>query len=346
MRRPTIADIAQRAGVTKAAVSFALNGQPGVSAATRARVLAIAGEIGYQPSSAARALTAGKAGAFGLVTGRPAGGLGIEPSLLQLVAGIQAELARDQVSLLFTMADDTEAETGLYRQWWAQGRVDGVFVTGLRLDDRRLPVIGELRLPAVVIGPPAGAGPLPALWPDERAAAAVVAAHLAGQGYRRVARLGGAAGYWDSQLRREAFDAAAAAAGLTSFSVTAGSSVEQAAQAAAGVLSVAEAPVAVFCDTGILAVAALGAAQRLGLRVPGDVAIVSGQDSAACELTHPPLTALRADAAVVGAAAARMLTELAAGGHPGSLVAGEPALQVRASTGPASTRIASPRRTA
>src|SRR5215469_13644289 len=46
MRRPTIADIAQRAGVTKAAVSFALNGQPGVSAATRERILAIAREIG------------------------------------------------------------------------------------------------------------------------------------------------------------------------------------------------------------------------------------------------------------------------------------------------------------
>src|SRR5215472_10313359 len=45
MRRPTIADIAQRAGVTKAAVSFALNGQPGVSAATRERILAIAHEI-------------------------------------------------------------------------------------------------------------------------------------------------------------------------------------------------------------------------------------------------------------------------------------------------------------
>ena len=44
-KRPTIADIARRAGVTKAAVSFALNGQPGVSAATRERILAIAEEI-------------------------------------------------------------------------------------------------------------------------------------------------------------------------------------------------------------------------------------------------------------------------------------------------------------
>ena len=58
MKRPTIADIAQRAGVTKAAVSFALNGQPGVSATTRERILAIAQEIGFQPNSAARSRSA------------------------------------------------------------------------------------------------------------------------------------------------------------------------------------------------------------------------------------------------------------------------------------------------
>ena len=85
MKRPTITDIAQRAGVTKAAVSFALNGQPGVSAATRERIMAIAEEIGFQPSSAARALTVGKSGVFGLVIDRPARTLGIEPFFMQLI---------------------------------------------------------------------------------------------------------------------------------------------------------------------------------------------------------------------------------------------------------------------
>src|ERR1700684_3243932 len=112
MKRPTITDIAQGAGVTKAAVSFALNGQPGVSAATRERILAIAEEIGFQPSSAARALTAGKAGAFGLVIDRPARTLGIEPFFMQLVSGIQAELSEHQVTLLFPLPEATTAEMG------------------------------------------------------------------------------------------------------------------------------------------------------------------------------------------------------------------------------------------
>src|ERR1700683_4286566 len=100
MRRPTMADISQRAGVTKAAVSFALNGQPGVSAATRERILAIAQEIGFQPNSAARALTGGKADVFGLVIARPARTLGIEPFFMQLISGIQAELSEHHVTLL------------------------------------------------------------------------------------------------------------------------------------------------------------------------------------------------------------------------------------------------------
>src|SRR6266568_9251255 len=89
MKRPTIADIAQRAGVTKAAVSFALNGQPGVSAATRERILAIARELGFQPSGAARALPGRRAGAFGLVIDRPARILGVGPFFRQLIAGIR-----------------------------------------------------------------------------------------------------------------------------------------------------------------------------------------------------------------------------------------------------------------
>src|SRR6266702_3566281 len=114
MKRPTIADIAQRAGVTKAAVSFALNDQPGVSAATRERILAIARELGFQPSSAARALADGRAGAFGLVIDRPARTLGMEPFFMQLISGIQAELSGDHSALLFTMADDQAAEIELY----------------------------------------------------------------------------------------------------------------------------------------------------------------------------------------------------------------------------------------
>ncbi|HEX7163482.1 MAG TPA: LacI family DNA-binding transcriptional regulator [Trebonia sp.] len=345
MKRPTITDIAQRAGVTKAAVSFALNGQPGVSAATRERILAIAEEIGFQPSSAARALTAGKSGVFGLVIDRPARILGIEPYFMQLISGIQAELAAHQVMLQFTMTEDADAEIDLYRQWWAQRRVDGVFVVDLRVDDRRIAEIEKLRLPAVVSGTPRGAGSLPAVWQDDRASVNLVIDYLVAHGHQRIARVGGLATYWHSVLRREAFEAAAAAAGLTAFSVEADYTAEHGAQATVSLLGSAEPPTAILYDSDVMAAAGLGVAQRMGVSVPDGVSVISWDDSALCELMHPALTALRRDVAGTGATAARMLRELSAGGHPESVMEATPVLLARASSGPAGIPdIATPRR--
>jgi DNA-binding LacI/PurR family transcriptional regulator len=335
MKRPTITDIAQRAGVTKAAVSFALNGQPGVSAATRERILAIAEEIGFQPSSAARALTVGKAGVLGLVIDRPARTLGIEPFFMQLISGIQADLAAHQVTLQFTMTEDPDAEIELYRQWWAQRRVDGVFIVDLQVDDRRIPVIEKMRMPAVVVGTPRGAGSLPAIWQDDRAAVELVVRYLAEQGHRRIARVGGRSTYWHSVLRRDAFQAAAEIAGLTAFSVEADYTAEHAAHATVSLLGSAEPPTAILYDSDVMAAAGLGMAQRMGVSVPGGVTIISWDDSALCELMHPALTALQRDIAGTGATAARVLREMVAGGHPGSVAESLPVLQARASSGSA-----------
>jgi DNA-binding LacI/PurR family transcriptional regulator len=335
MKRPTITDIAQRAGVTKAAVSFALNGQPGVSAATRERILAIAEEIGFQPSSAARALTAGRAGAFGLVIDRPARTLGIEPFFMQLISGIQSDLAAHQVTLQFTMTEDADAEIELYRQWWAQRRVDGVFIVDLQVDDRRVPVIEKMRMPAVVVGTPRGAGSLPAIWQDDRTAVELVVRYLAEQGHRRIARVGGRSVYWHSVLRRDAFQAAAAIAGLTAFSVEADYTAEHAAHATISLLGSAEPPTAILYDSDVMAAAGLGTAQRMGVSVPGGVSIISWDDSALCELMHPALTALHRDVARAGAAAARVLREMAAGGRPESVTESLPVLRARASSGSA-----------
>ncbi len=348
MKRPTIADIAQRAGVTKAAVSFALNGQPGVSKATRERILAIAKEIGFQPNSAARALTAGRAEAFGLIIDRPARTLGSEVFFMQLISGIQDELARQHVTLLFTMVEDQDEEIELYRRWWAHRRVDGVFVVDLQVNDRRIAVLEGLHMPAVVIGTPRGSGTLPAVWQDDRSAVDTVVTYLAELGHQRIARVGGFARYWHSKLRSEEFASVAAAAGLAAVSVEADYSAEHGAQATRGLLGTAEPPTAILYDNDVMAAAGLGAAQRLGLSVPADVSIVSWDDSALCELIHPAITALHRDVPAVGSQAARMLQQLATGDRPAHFCEPRPELIVRDSTGPVGGRVidATPRITA
>jgi len=332
MRRPTIADIAQRAGVTKAAVSFALNGQPGVSAATRERILAIAAEIGFEPSSAARALTDGRAGAFGLIIDRPARTLGSEAFFMQLISGIQAELAQNHITLLFTVAEHQAEEIRTYRTWWAQRKVDGVFLVDLQVRDRRIRVVEELAMPAVVLGTPRGAGRLPAVWQDDLAATETIVGHLAGLGHRRIARVGGFARYWHSRLRTDALARAAAAAGIEAISVVADYTAEHGAEATRDLLKQAAPPTAILYDNDVMAVAGLGAAQRMGVRVPADLSIVAWDDSMLCELVHPALTALHRDIPATGARAAWMLREAAAGRPPGNLQEALPVLEVREST--------------
>ncbi|MDX6279547.1 MAG: hypothetical protein QOH03_618, partial [Kribbellaceae bacterium] len=87
-RRVTIADIARAAGVSIAVVSYAVNGRPGVSAATRERVLRIAEEYRWRPSAAARSMHTGPR-AVGLVVSTAAGGVSSATSFLDLVTAIQ-----------------------------------------------------------------------------------------------------------------------------------------------------------------------------------------------------------------------------------------------------------------
>ena len=335
MKRPTIADIASRAGVTKAAVSFALNGQPGVSAATRERILAIASEIGFQPSSAARALSDGRAGAFGLVIDRPARTLGVEPFFMQLISGIQAELSKDHIALMFTVAEDQAAEIDMYRTWWAQRRVDGVFLVDLQVRDRRVQVLRDLRMPAIVLGSPRGSGSLPAVWQDDDAATRMVVEYLARLGHRRLARVGGIPRYWHSKLRADAFARAAAHAGLEAVLVECDYTGEHGADATRKLLSGPRAPTAILYDNDVMALAGLAAAQQLGVGVPDDLSVVAWDDSALCELVHPAVTALRRDIAASGAEAARRLALLAGGTAVSNFQEPPPVLAERGSTGPA-----------
>src|SRR4051794_40954797 len=92
-RRPTIADVARRAGVSAAAVSFAVNDRPGVSQGTRARILAAARDLGWQPSASARALTEARTRAVGLVLARSPEQLEGDSFFPRFLSGIGAAAA-------------------------------------------------------------------------------------------------------------------------------------------------------------------------------------------------------------------------------------------------------------
>ncbi len=205
LHRVTIADIALRAGVSKGAVSYALNGRPGISEVTRQRILKIADDLGWYPNSAARALSGARAGACGLVLARPARTLAFEPFFMELIAGIEAELSRRSIGLTLQVAHDVEAEMAIYHRWWAERRVDGVLVVDPRLEDPRIKQIERLGLPAVVIGGPDGIGGLSAVSSDDAGAIVDVVRYLARLGHERIARVAGVPEFLSTEVRTEAY---------------------------------------------------------------------------------------------------------------------------------------------
>ncbi|MDP9641057.1 DNA-binding LacI/PurR family transcriptional regulator [Actinopolyspora lacussalsi] len=310
-KRPTISDIARAAGVSTGAVSYALNKRPGVSAATRDRILRIAAELGWAPSSAARSLTGGRAEAVGLVVDRPAREIGVEPYFMQLISGIQAELADGPTALLLQVTDNAEAELATYRRWAAEGRVDGVLLVDLRHEDPRVRLVRELGLPAVLLADPVDRLGLPSVWTDDRGVMTEVLERLAALGHRWITRVAGPEEFVHTGIRSDAFTEAAARLGLEGARIVhADYTDESAARVVRAALSSSEAPSALVFDNDVMAVSALGVVRELGLSVPEDVSLVAWDDSALCRLVRPALSAVRRPIAERGATAVRMLLEL------------------------------------
>jgi DNA-binding LacI/PurR family transcriptional regulator len=335
VKRPTIDDIARQANVTKAAVSFALNGNPGVSETTRERILTIARAVGYQPSSAARALSGGRAGAFGLVIDRPARSLGIEPFFMELISGIQSELARVPVSLLFTVAENQDDEVALYRGWWAQRRVDGIFLVDVRRADQRWGVLAELGLPTVVLGNRGDTRDYAAVWNDDAAAMRTAVDYLAGLGHRRIARISGLAALRHTQVRNTAFRSTGRRLGIVTVTRSGDYTGERGAALTRELLASDDPPTAIVYDNDVMAIAGMTAAQQIGVAVPGELSIIAWDDSALCELVHPAVTALHRDVAAYGAHAARQLIAAAQGKPVTGEYEEKTKLTLRGSTGPA-----------
>jgi DNA-binding LacI/PurR family transcriptional regulator len=335
MKRATIADIARVAGVSKGAVSYALNGRPGVSEATRARILHVAEQFGWHPSSAARALSDGRAGVLGLIVDRPARTLGIESFFMQLISGIEATLSERSIGLLLQVTDDRTREMAAYRRWWAQRNVDGVIVVDLAHDDPRVELLEQLQMPAVIIGGPRGLGSLPGVWSDDRAAVVSVVEYLAALGHRHIARVAGLAHLWHTQVRTEALNEAARRLDIADVvTVHTDYTGEAGAQATRQLLARRPAPTAIIYDNDVMAVAGVSVAHEMRVAIPAQLSIVAWDDSPLCQLTHPQLSAVSRDIAAFGAHAADLLLRVVAGEAVDSFEDATPVLLPRASTAP------------
>lgn len=348
-QRVTIADIARRAGVTSAAVSLAVNGRPGVSDATRTRIMEIARELDWEPSPAARALAGAPVLTVGMVLARPAEVLGNEAFFGAFVAGLQEVLSAQDYSLQMKIVETPEAEIDTYRRWFAQRRVDGVVVVDLRADDARIPALEELGQPALVVGGPGHHGSLPAVYVDDARATQLLVDHLAERGHRRIARVAGTAAFLHTAQRDQAFLDRCAELSIGGVLQDAGFGAEDATVATAELLASDVPPTAIIFDSDEMALAGSHVLAESGVEIPDDIAVASYEDSPLARTHRPGITAIGRSAVEYGRVAATRLLEVIAAARrrdPSSeamepeVRALEPELVVRASTDPAAQPLA------
>ena len=332
--RPTIADVARRAGVSKGAVSFALNDRPGVSPATRKRILGAADDLAWRPNLRARALPARRAYAIGLVVARPARLLGSDPFFAAFIAGVELELAERDLALVLQVVPDAAAETAGYRRLAADGRVDGVLLTDVLNEDPRIALLQELGLLAVTLGRPELASPFPAVIEDDAAGIQAAVRHLVGLGHTRIGHVAGPDQFIHGRRRREAWRSAVVSHGLApgpsrraDFSPTSG------ARGTTALLRLAEPPTAIVFANDLMAIAGIGAAHRLGLAVPRDLSVTGFDDTLLAAHVSPSLTTVQVDAVAWGRVATSTLLRLVAEGSSNDIPMPAPRLVIRESTG-------------
>lgn len=302
---PTIYEVARRAGVSIATVSRTLRGTGPVSPATRAKVLAAVEELRFTPSRLGVSLAEGRNAANGIVFPDLSG-----PYYAEVVLGyeeVTSELGRSVIIL--STRGQSNVRTPVRD---LAGRVDGLVLFGQTADDATVRELIATGLPVVLLArrPVEGADLVAS---ENVATARELTEHLLGHGHRDLAMLGDDPD-GDVGERWQGVTEALTAHGIAAKPpVPCDFTVDGGLRAARELLRRPGRPEAVVCADDQVALGTLLAAEELGLRVPGDLAVTGWDDIMAARHARPALTTVRQPMRELGARAARALDELITG---------------------------------
>ncbi|WP_214410256.1 LacI family DNA-binding transcriptional regulator [Sphaerisporangium fuscum] len=289
---PTIYDVATQAGVSISTVSRALNSPERVSEQTRSRVLAAVDALGFTPKPDAVAKARRGVGRIGVIAPFTS-----YPSVARRLNGILDAIGpRPLEVVLFDQESAAESASPLLASLPVTGRLDGLIVISIPLDETVAGRLTGLALPAVLLD--VRHPGFDAVHTDDTAGGRMAAGHLLERGHHRFGFLGEAQTseryVSPSQRRLEGYRAALAEAGhpLRDEDVRlVRHRAREALAAARELLSRPERPAAVFAADDTLAAGVLRAARDLGLAVPRDVAVVGFDDGELAEVMD--LTTIR-----------------------------------------------------
>jgi LacI family transcriptional regulator len=339
IKRPTMADVAARSGVSTATVSRVLAGLGHARPGTRSRILAAADELAYRPSGVARALRRRSTLILGLLV------TDIEnPFFPHIVRAVEdAAHARGYGILLCNAADEPQRELA-YLDLLLDRRVDGIIVASSRATRRHAALLAGAPIPVVLVNSEVPGAGLPAIGTAHRRGARLATEHLLQLGHRIIGHITAPPTNEAVQLRYAGIRDGLRAAGLPPgvLHVAEGDGHVTGSQRAAELLLAVPGLTALICYNDLSAIGALRAVRAVGRHVPQDVSVVGFDDIDLAAWTDPPLTTIRQHTAEMGRwAVERLAAALQAGSVVGSDLEGPsraihlaPELVVRGSTAP------------
>lgn len=326
MAEATIRDVARQAQVSVASVSRVLNRLDNVSDETKARVLAAVDALGYVPHAGARSLSLARTNAIGVVLPALHGEF-----FSEIIRGMdEIASAQSYFLLLSNMHPESSGSTDVLRAM--RGRVDGLLLMAPHVHDQQLLVEAlPKNLPTLLINTRGRPAELPGIHLDNAAGARAVAEHILSLGRRRIVHIAGPRGNIDAEERADAFCRTIADKAGAMVDIMQGDFYEESGARAVETLLARRIEFdAIFAANDNMAIGALGALRKTGLRVPEDVALAGFDDIPLAQ--HLGLTTARVRIAELGQRALGRLLEILGGAECGGDELHEPELVIRATT--------------
>ena len=313
-RRVTIAQVAERAGVSKTTVSHVLTGKRPVAAVTRARVERAVRDLGYRPDGLARSLRTQRSAIAALVIPDIT-----NPFFPVLARGLEDSLNAAGYRMFICNTDAEPAQEEEFLADLAGRRVEGIVITSYTLSRKVLQSVHRAGIPLVAAGTMVTDDfDVDIVMPDDESGGQQATSRLLDQGHTRVAMIRGAPG--TGIEREKGFSMTLARAGLPFGPALAprGHWTRHGGQEAMReLMALPERPSAVFCCNDLMALGALDTAAELGLSVPRDVAVVGYDDLEWSSLVRPRLTTIVNPAYDTGRTAGNLLLDRMSGRYHG-----------------------------
>lgn len=311
MPRPTIADVARAAGVSKSTVSRVLMGNlEYMREETRLRVEQAIDTLHFSPSTVARSLVTKRTHTVGLLVSDVA-----NPFYPEVIHSVEdVALANNYDVFLCNTNYSTERGLQIIRSLVAK-QVDGVLIMSSGMSDEWVSELVKNHTPAVVLDWQISdlADEISTIKVNFDSGVGQAVDHLLALGHRRFAHISGPLSMRTSILRRDAFLHALSTAGFDASRVPViegNLRIDCGRQALADLLALPEPPTAIFTANDLMALGIIWAARDAGLRIPGDLSVIGLDNIHLSAEIHPPLTTVALPQAEIGQLAMTSLIEL------------------------------------